>query len=99
MKEKRTVYDRKFKEEAVRLSYERKNVIDLSRELGINPELLYRWRRELSEKGALSFPGQGKEALSTEAKELAFLRKKLQEKESELEILKKAMGIISRSDR
>lgn len=99
MKKERTHYDKLFKENAVKLSYERKNVSELARELGISPMLLYRWRKEYESKGALSFPGNGIQALSDEAKELADLRKKMQEAETERDILKKALSIISKSDR
>ena len=99
MKKERTHYDKLFKENAVKLSYERKNVSELARELGISPMLLYRWRKEYESEGTLSFPGNGIQALSDEAKELADLKKKLQEAETERDILKKALGIISKSDR
>ncbi len=81
------------------MSYERKNVSELARELGISPMLLYRWRKEYESEGTLSFPGNGIQALSDEAKELADLKKKLQEAETERDILKKALSIISKSDR
>ncbi len=99
MKKERTHYDKLFKENAVKLSYERKNVSELARELGISPMLLYRWRKEYESEGTLSFPGNGIQALSDEAKELADLKKKLQEAETERDILKKALSIISKSDR
>ena len=44
-------YDRKFKENAVKLSYQRDNLNDLARELGIRTELVYRWRREFNVAG------------------------------------------------
>jgi transposase len=46
MRKQRTHYDKAFKENAVKLSLERKNVSDLAHELGISPALLYRWRTE-----------------------------------------------------
>jgi len=46
MKVQRMHYDHKFKENAVKLSYQRDNINDLARELGIRSELVYRWRRE-----------------------------------------------------
>ena len=92
-------YDRKFKENAVKLSYQRDNINDLARELGIRSELVYRWRREFKEYGTGSFSGHGVPNLTPEMKELSDLKKQIQRIETENEILKKALGIISKSDR
>ena len=92
-------YDRKFKKNAVKLSYQRDNLNDLARELGIRSELVYRWRREFKEYGTGSFSGHGVPNLTPEMKELSDLKKQIQRIETENEILKKALGIISKSDR
>ena len=92
-------YDRKFKENTVKLSYQRDNINDLARELGIRSELVYHWRRELKEYGVGSFSGHGVPNLTPEMKELSDLKKQVQRIETENEILKKALGIISKSDR
>jgi transposase len=99
MKVQRMHYDLKFKENTVKLSYQRDNINDLARELGIRSELVYRWRRELKEYGAGSFSGHGVPNLTPEMKELSDLKKQVQRIETENEILKKALGIISKSDR
>jgi transposase len=99
MKKQRMHYDRKFKENAVKLSYQRDNLNDLARELGIRSELVYRWRKELKEYGTGSFSGHGVPNLTPEMKELSDLKKQMQRIETENEILKKALGIISKSDR
>ena len=98
MTKPRKNYSREFKENAVKLSFERSNVSDLARELGIRPNFLYRWREESQAKGKESFPGNGKQSVTAEQEELIELRKKLIRKELELEILKKAVGIISKND-
>lgn len=98
MTKPRKIYSRDFKENAVKLSYERSNVSDLARELGIRPNFLYRWREESQTKGAESFPGKGKQSVTADYNELLDLRKQLKRKDMELEILKKAVGIISKSD-
>jgi transposase len=59
MRKQRTYYDKAFKENAVKLSFERKNVSDLAHELGISPALLYRRRKKYRERGESSFPGNG----------------------------------------
>jgi transposase len=94
----RKQYSRDFKENAVKLSNERANVSELARELGVKASLLYRWRLELEKKGAESFPGNGKQFVTSEQEELISLRKELKRKNMELEILKKAVSIISKSD-
>ena len=77
MKKQRTQYDKAFKENAVKLSLERKNVSKFAQELGIAPFLLYRWRKEFQEKGKASFPGYGVQSLSENAKRIAELGKRL----------------------
>jgi len=99
MKGNRMHYDRKFKENAVKLSYQRDNVNNLARELGIRAELIYSWRRESKEYGTGSFSGHGVPNLTPEMRELQELKKQIQRIETENEILKKALGIISKSDR
>jgi transposase len=94
----RKIYSREFKENAVKLSYERSNISDLARELGLRASILYRWREESQIKGKESFPGNGNQSVTSEHEELLELRKQLKRKEMELEILKKAVGIISKSD-
>lgn len=91
---RRKVYDREFKENTVKLSYERDNLTQFSRELGISVKQLYSYRA----KGSESFPGNGNIAVSEDAKALAQLKKEHARLQQEHAILKKAMGIISRSD-
>ena len=59
MRKQRTHYDKAFKENAVKLSLDRKNVSDPAHEQGISPALLYRWRKEFQQKGESRFPGNG----------------------------------------
>ncbi|MDD4437062.1 MAG: transposase [Tissierellia bacterium] len=100
MRKQRKHHDKAFKENAVKLSLDRKNVSDLARELGISPALLYRWRKEYQEKGEGSFPGNGIRFQGGDAdRRVADLEKRLKEAETERDILKKALGIISTSDR
>ena len=95
---KRKVYDRSFKENAVQLSLIRSDLSALARELGVSSDLLYSWRSEYRKKGAESFPGKGKVGISQESKSEHELLKRIKRLEQENEILKKAMGIISKSD-
>ena len=98
MTKTRKHYDASFKENAVKLSYERKNLSQLARELGVEVTLIYRWRKEYSQYADCSFPGNGKLKQTAEEKEISKLQAALRRKELELEILKKALGIISKSD-
>lgn len=67
MRKQRTHFDKAFKENAVKLSFERKNISGLAQELGIAPFLLYRLRKEYRQKGEASFPGHGVQSLSEES--------------------------------
>lgn len=94
----RTVYDREFKENAVKLSYDRSNLSLFARELGITIKQLYSWRSQYKQKGSESFPGKGNTAVSDEAKALDQLKREHVRLQQEHEILKKAISIISKND-
>lgn len=98
MTQERTFYDREFKQKAVELSYARGNVKEIAEELGIRPELLYRWRREFKEYENNSFPGKGKPKMTDLERENTRLRKELRDAKMERDILKKAVSIFSKSD-
>jgi transposase len=93
MKQSRKIYDRAFKEKAVQLSYERHNISELARELGITAPQLYKWRKEYEEFGQGSFPGNGKLKQTPEQERIAELERKLKDAELERDILK-AIGIF-----
>lgn len=83
---------------AVELSKGRSDLGGLAKELEISPALLYRWRRELETKAETSFPGKGKVICTLEQAEIHRLKKELLDMQQERDILKKAVGIFSRSD-
>ena len=88
----RRKYDDSFKREAVNLSYHSdKSVKELAEELGISRDLLYQWRKkfELEEAGST--------AETDDRKELLRLQKELAETRLERDILKKALGIFSKT--
>jgi transposase len=99
MKQQRKIYDSVFKRKTVELSQERSNISELARELGIRVTLLYKWRKEQEEFGEGSFPGKGNLKLSPEQEKIHQLEKKLKDIEFEHDILKKAIGIFSKTDR
>lgn len=98
MSQNRKVYDREFKLKTVELSFKRDNIKELAHELSIRPELVYRWRSEFGSRKDLSFPGNGKQNLSEEESEITRLKKELNSMREERDILKKAVGIFSKSD-
>jgi transposase len=98
MTKHRRIFDREFKLKAVELSYARDNIKDLAHELDIRPELIYRWRSEFATLEGASFPGNGNKRMTDEESEVAQLKKELADIRMERDILKKAIGIFSRSD-
>jgi transposase len=79
MKQSRKIYDRAFKEKAVQLSYERHNISELARELGITA-LSCKWRKRNEEFGQGSFPGNGKLKQTPEQERIAELERKLKDR-------------------
>ncbi|MFV0220035.1 transposase [Empedobacter falsenii] len=94
MKGQKNHYEASFKLRAVELSYERSNVSELARELGIKASLLYKWRKEYAEFGTGSFPGKGNLKLTAEQEKIHDLERKLKDAELERDILKKAISIF-----
>ncbi len=98
---KRRKYDQDFKRNAVLLSAEPgRTVPEVAANLGLYPDILYRWRREYHRgQGKYVFPGNGKESLTEEQKHIRELEKQLKDTEMERDILKKAMAIFSRASK
>jgi len=91
MSNKRRSYTREFKLDAVKMLIEQdRTAADVARSLGINPNLLLRWKNKFEEEGSLAFPGHGK--LKPEDEEVRRLRRELAEARQERDILKKAMA-------
>jgi transposase len=95
---KRKVYDKQFKVDAVTLVTTRgRKVRDVARELGIDPNTLYGWKRELEATESDAFPG--KENLTEQEAEIRDLRGRLKEAEEDREISKKTLGYFSRHEK
>ena len=99
MKQVRKIDDKAIKEKAVHLIYMRINISELARESGITAPQLYKWRQEFEEFGEGSFPGKGNIKSSLKQEKIRELDKRLKDAELECEILKKAIGIFSKSGR
>lgn len=89
---KKTRFDREFKIQTVKMITEGGHkASEVARSLGINPTQLYSWKKKFSDQGEKAFPGKG------HLTELAALRRKLKDVEMERDILKKAVGIFSKT--
>ena len=83
-------YPKAFKEEAVTLVNEQGySVPEAAKSLGINPNLLYRWKDKVDELAA------GTALAEDERAELKRLRKEIKELRMEKEILKKASAFFA----
>jgi transposase len=87
--EKRRKYTSEYKEQAVKLSLEPGNTVNqVAEDLGINANMLSRWRKkyDMRQNGRTPFPGSG----TLRDAELAGLQRRVRELEMERDILKKA---------
>ena len=92
---KRKSFSPEFKREAVRLlETSQKSSADLARELGVRRNQLYKWKEQLSQRGAGAFPGSGRGSGNND--ELARLRKELEKVKEERDILKKAAAYFAK---
>jgi transposase len=91
----RRKHTREFKVEAVRQVLEKgRSVAEVADGLGINRNMLTRWKAEIEAEGAEAFRGHGK--LTAADEELRELRRKLATAEEERDILKKALGYFAK---
>ncbi len=91
----RKKYTREFKTEAVRLITEQDlTIAQVSRDLGINSNMLGRWKNELQDDSRQAFPGKGN--LKPEEEELRRLRRENALLRQERDILKKATAFFAK---
>jgi transposase len=96
--DRRRKYDRQFKIEAVRLVTEDgRKATEVARNLGIHVNLIYLWKKQLSEDPMEAFPGLGN--LKSSDAELRQLQRELADVKEERDILKKALAIFSKKRR
>ena len=89
---KKKRFDRDFKMSAVKMVTEGGHkAAEVARSLGIDAGRLYLWKKQFSNSGDKAFVGKGN------LSEMAALRRKLREVEMERDILKKAVGIFSKT--
>jgi transposase len=93
----RRKYDAQFKIEAVRLVLNGRPIKQVASDLGINANVLSRWRREYHQDNEQAFPGKGH--LKPEDQELHQIKKQLRDITEERDILKKALAIFSKQSK
>ncbi len=88
----RKQYSQEFKQEAVRLvTHGGLSLAQAARDLGVNENMLGRWKKEFEQHASKAFPGQG----HAQDEELARLRRENEVLRRERDILKKAVSIFS----
>ncbi len=94
-KEQRT-FTREFKVEAVQLAKSsQKPLTQIARDLGIADSTLHHWCKLISSQGEQAFPGSGHQTPLEE--EIRQLKRENEILRQERDILKKAIGIFSRT--
>ncbi len=92
---KRKTYTSQFKREAVRLMESSdKAASDVARQLGVRRNQLYKWKEQLSKRGAKAFSGAGRQRRQID--ELSQLRQELATVKEERDILKKAAAYFAK---
>jgi transposase-like protein len=100
MSKTRQHYPKEFKTESVELLLTSgKPAKEIGNNLGIDPHMLHKWKRDYLADKEYAFPGNGKEAKSPEKQKIDLLQKQLIETQEERDILKKALGIFSKVTR
>ncbi len=98
MATRRKKFDRQFKLDAVRIVEESdRPIAEVARNLGVPPNMLYKWRNDFLADAKDAFPGKGN--LKPEDAELRKLRRELELVREERDILKKALAVFSRPGR
>lgn len=93
---KRRQYTSEFKREAVRLVTEGGlSMAQVARDLGLDDNLVSRWKKEAQQNGQRAFPGQGHPL----DEEVVRLRRENDVLRQERDILKKAISIFSATAR
>jgi len=96
--QRRRKFDSQFKHDALRMIQEsNRRISDIAKDLGIRPELLYRWKNEQATDPEHAFPGKGN--MKPEHDQVRRLEQELAQTKQERDILKKALAFFSRNER
>lgn len=71
-----------------------RSVAEVARKLGVNENMLYRWKRQYVEDSEYAFPGKGRMKALEEA--VGRLEREFADVREERDILKKALTIFSK---
>jgi len=99
MAKSRRTFTKQFKQDVVRQSEHCEKITELAADLGLRPELIYRWRAELRTNPNRSFPGCGNPNRTPEEEQIAQLKNEVADLRMQRDILKKAMGIFTDPNR
>jgi transposase len=94
-KQTRRTFTTEFKLDVVNQSETCDNIAELANDLGLHPQLVYRWRAEHKDDPARSFPGNGVEKQTPDEEKIAQLQGELDDMRIQRDILKKAKGIFT----
>ena len=99
-KKTRKRYSKEFKLDVIQQSYLRENIRELANELGLRPELIYKWRAVYEQRvpSGQQFPGNGVHKRTPEQEKLTRLEAENAELRLERDILKKAIGIFGKTN-
>lgn len=92
------VYDKEFKQEAIKLSYE-VGPKAASEQLGIPETTIYTWRNRIKQHGDIAFVGSGHKRLDPKTAEIRAMEKKIKDLEIANDILKRALGFFAESQK
>ena len=85
----RRSFSKEFKLEAVHLADTSGNTAQTARELGVQADMIRRWRKRIEEDGKRAFPGHG----NPRDEELIRLQREIRRLREENIVLKKAAGL------
>ncbi|KRD12113.1 hypothetical protein ASE21_21375 [Flavobacterium sp. Root901] len=94
MKKSRKEYDFAFKEKAVRLSYQRKCLSELEKELDLYAGALSQWRKEYKKYTSENSQENNYLKSNLESQKIKNLEKKIKQSDLKFEILKKAQPYL-----
>ncbi len=93
---KRNIYSKEFKLEVLRQwKQEGQSATVLARNLGLRPNMLYKWKEQFSRHGEQAFQGSGHRSV-VQVDEWSRLKKELSDVKMERDILKKAAAYFAR---
>ncbi|WP_461632423.1 transposase [Labilibaculum euxinus] len=95
---KRTVYDREFKLMVINLCLSGKTASSVAEDMDLDKSMVRRWVREHNKYQDNSFQGNGNVIMTDSEEEIYRLKLELKQVKIERDILKKAVGIFSKSD-